>query len=203
MCCSTRDGRVKLADFGLAKFSDCHQDLTRTGAAIGTVAYMSPEQAGGGDVGMTSDVYSFGVLVYELLTGERPFKGDSPGAVIGALLAGRHVPVGDQRKGLPADLSAVVERCLSHDPRGRFGSGQGLLDALRLALSEDVHSRRFCTLGQDRRPAARGSTSRRSGHPLLHDVRWRVARGLGGRIRSVHRPRPRLLHASRDGVGAA
>ena len=134
----TRDGRVKLADFGLAKFSDRHQDLTRTGAAIGTVAYMSPEQAGGGDVGMTSDIYSFGVLAYELLTGERPFKGDSPGAVIGALLAGRHVPVGDQRKGLPADLSAVVERCLSHDPRGRFGSGQGLLDALRLALSEDV-----------------------------------------------------------------
>ena len=65
----TRDGRVKLADFGLAKFSDRHQDLTRTGAAVGTVAYMSPEQAGGGDVGMTSDIYSFGVLAYRIAHG--------------------------------------------------------------------------------------------------------------------------------------
>ena len=133
----SEEGRVKLADFGLAKFHDPDQDLTRTGAAIGTVAYMSPEQASGGDVGLPSDIFSFGVMAYELLTGQLPFKGESPGAVIGAVLSGRHTPLADLRRDLPAGLVAVVERCLATEPRARFQRGTDVAEALRHALSED------------------------------------------------------------------
>jgi pimeloyl-ACP methyl ester carboxylesterase len=129
------EGRVKLADFGLATFRDLDRDATRTAGAVGTVAYMSPEQASGEEVGATSDVFSFGVLAYELLTGERPFQGAGPGAVIAAILSGRHTPLGDARKGLPDGLVAVVERCLQKDPRARFESGDDLARALRRALA--------------------------------------------------------------------
>ena len=132
----TTGGRLKLADFGLAKFYDPDQDLTRTGAAIGTVAYMSPEQAGGGDIGSPSDIFSFGVMAYELLTGHLPFKGDSPGAVIGAILTGRHRPIAELRRDLPAALASVVERCLAHDPRDRFPGGSDLEQALRHTLAD-------------------------------------------------------------------
>ncbi|HYN07362.1 MAG TPA: alpha/beta fold hydrolase [Vicinamibacterales bacterium] len=131
------DGRIKLADFGLAKFQTPDRDLTRTGAAVGTVAYMSPEQASGGDVGLPSDIFSFGVLAYELLTGQLPFKGESPGAVIGAILSGRHTPLADLRSGLPAGLVAVVERCLAKEPGARFQCGKDVAQALRRAFAED------------------------------------------------------------------
>lgn len=129
------EGRVKLADFGLAKFREVDSDATRTGGAVGTVAYMSPEQASGDEVGPASDVFSFGVLAYELLTGQRPFQGDSPGAVIAAIVSGRHRPLADARRGLPVELAAVVERCLENQPGARFQNGTDLARALRRALA--------------------------------------------------------------------
>jgi eukaryotic-like serine/threonine-protein kinase len=69
------DGRIRLADFGLAKFWNLSRDATRTAEAVGTVAYMSPEQARGDEVGSSSDIFSFGVLSYQLLTGLLPFRG--------------------------------------------------------------------------------------------------------------------------------
>jgi pimeloyl-ACP methyl ester carboxylesterase len=128
------EGRIKLADFGLAKFRDLDRDVTRTGGAVGTVAYMSPEQASGGEVGPASDIFSFGVLAYELLTGQRPFKGEGPGAVIAAISIGRHAPLSDVRKGLPGGLAAFVERCLEKEPGARFQTGQELARALRGVL---------------------------------------------------------------------
>jgi len=129
------EGRIKLADFGLAKFRDLDRDVTRTAGTVGTVAYMSPEQASGGEVGPPSDIYSFGVLAYELLTGQRPFGGAGPGAVIAAIVSGRHTPLSDMRKGLPDGLAAVVERCLEKEPRARFQSGKDLARALRHGLA--------------------------------------------------------------------
>jgi pimeloyl-ACP methyl ester carboxylesterase/tRNA A-37 threonylcarbamoyl transferase component Bud32 len=124
------DGRVKLADFGLAKFRDRDRDVTRTAGTIGTVAYMSPEQARGEEVGPASDVFSFGILAYELLTGRRPFTGESPGAVIGALLSGRHAPLADARPGLPTALVTAIERCLQKDPEARYQNGKAVARAL-------------------------------------------------------------------------
>jgi pimeloyl-ACP methyl ester carboxylesterase/tRNA A-37 threonylcarbamoyl transferase component Bud32 len=129
------DGRVKLADFGLAKFRDLDRDVTRTAGVVGTVAYMSPEQAIGDEVGPTSDIFSLGVLAYELLTGRLPFNGDSPGAVIGAILTGRHTPLTEMRGQIPVELAAVVERCLEREPGARFQCGSDVARALRRALS--------------------------------------------------------------------
>jgi pimeloyl-ACP methyl ester carboxylesterase len=113
----TADGRVKLADFGLATELDLDRDATRTAAIVGTVAYMSPEQASGAEIGPASDVYSFGVLAYELLAGERP--------------AGQ--PLRERR---PGALAGVIDRCLDRDPRARFANGADLARALRAAATE-------------------------------------------------------------------
>ena len=130
----TDDGRTKLVDFGLARYFDVDRDGTRTGGLLGTVAYMSPEQVNGLELGPPSDVCSFGVLAFELLTGQRPFRGEGPGAVLGAIANGRHTPIQDVRKDLSAQLSAVVERCLQPDPGARFHNGTELASALRRLL---------------------------------------------------------------------
>ncbi|MCA1563593.1 MAG: alpha/beta fold hydrolase [Acidobacteria bacterium] len=131
----THEGRVKLADFGLARCRELDQDVTRTVGVVGTVAYMSPEQANGGEVGPTSDIFSFGVLAYELLTGQLPFKGQGPGAMIAAIVRGGYTPIVAVRREVPGELAAVVERCLEKDPAARFQSGTDLAHALQRALS--------------------------------------------------------------------
>ncbi len=130
------DGRVKLVDFGLSKFHDPDGDVTRTAGTVGTVAYMSPEQACGAKLGPASDVFSFGVLAYELLTGQRPFRGEGAGAVLSAIVSGRHIPLSELRVDLPGRLVALIERCLERDPRGRFQSGRELAHALQRVLSD-------------------------------------------------------------------
>jgi pimeloyl-ACP methyl ester carboxylesterase len=132
------DGRVKLVDFGLSKFRDLDRDVTRTAGTVGTVAYMSPEQACGTELGPASDIFSFGVLAYELLTGQRPFRGEGPGAVISAIVSGRHTPLPDLRTDLPPRLVALVERCLARDAPMRFQNGTELAHALRrVSASQD------------------------------------------------------------------
>ena len=127
----TDDHRTKLVDFGLARSFDLDRDGTRTGGLLGTVAYMSPEQVNGLELGPTSDVFSFGVLAYELLTGQRPFRGAGPGAVLGAIASGRHTPIQEARKDLAPDLSALVERCLQIEPGARFQNASEVARALR------------------------------------------------------------------------
>jgi len=125
------DGRAKLVDFGLAKFRDMDRDVTRSAGAVGTFAYMSPEQANGTEVGPASDIFSFGVLAYELLTGRRPFQGDGPGAVLAAIVRDPHVPLSELRRDLPSRLVSLVESCLEKEARARYQSGRELLHALR------------------------------------------------------------------------
>ncbi len=124
------DGRVKLVDFGLSKFRDLDRDVTRTAGTVGTVAYMSPEQACGAELGPALDVFSFGVLAYELLTGQRPFRGEGPGAVLSAIVSCRHTPLRELRMDLPSRLVALVERCLARDAQTRFQNGMELAHAL-------------------------------------------------------------------------
>ena len=194
----TSDGRVKLVDFGLSTVAAPGDDATRTQGVLGTVAYMSPEQARGRDLTPASDVFACGVLMYELLTGQRPFQGEGPGGVLAALLAGERVPLADLRGDLPDALVAVVERCLEPDPELRFTDGQALVLALQRVESDSrpggpatagqFGSRRvvrrlqeqeirFATTATPTRPRRR-ARRRPSGQG---DSAWHVRRRLDGR----------------------
>ena len=124
----TRDGHVKILDFGLAKLAT-QTRLTKTGSTLGTIAYMSPEQASGGDVDARSDIFSLGAVFYELLTGELPFRGDHEAAIIYGIMNADPVPVGQRRDDLPPDLQRVVETALCKEPAWRYQTATDLFAA--------------------------------------------------------------------------
>jgi len=127
-----KNGYAKLADFGLAKLTEDRppsdstltmaEPQTRPGMIIGTVAYMSPEQASGKPLDHRSDVFSFGVLLYELLSGRRPFGGASEMEVLKTVIHGSPEPLGDD---VPLPLRMAVEKALEKDPAERY---QGMRD---------------------------------------------------------------------------
>jgi serine/threonine protein kinase len=125
------EGQTKVVDFGLAKFRDFDLDTILTAGTIGTVAYMSPEQASGSKLGPQSDVFSFGILAYELLTGERPFKGNGPGALLSTIMSGSYKPINESRRDLSQQLVTLIEKCLATDPNRRYQNGSELAEALR------------------------------------------------------------------------
>ncbi len=136
-----------VTDFGIAKAvasarDEPGSDITTRGLAIGTPAYMAPEQAGGDEaVDQRADLYSFGCLAYELLVGEPPFKRPSARAMIAAHLVEEPVPVGSRRPGLPPQIAEVVMRCLAKEPALRPQSAEEVLEALSgvaLAAGEEA-----------------------------------------------------------------
>ena len=111
-----RDGRVKLIDFGLARWTGASR-VTEQGLAVGTAAYMAPEQLRGQEAGPAADLWALGVVLYEMLAGRHPFGGERQGMVHNVLYESPQ-PV-DAREGLPADLQTLVARCLAKEPRER------------------------------------------------------------------------------------
>jgi len=131
--------RVKLVDFGLAKFAG-GAGLTRAGVAIGTPAYMSPEQAEGKAVDHRTDLWSLGTVLYEMLAGLRPFSGDSDHAVMYAVIHNEPPPLSEVRPEVTADLLGVIDRCLEKDPDERYQSAASLLRDLRLLRGDSSPS---------------------------------------------------------------
>jgi len=132
----TPKGQAKIMDFGLAK-STGQTTITRTGAAIGTVAYMSPEQARGETVDHQTDIWSLGVVLYEMLTGQLPFKGDREQTVIYSILNVDPEPITELRKEVPGSMDTIVKRCLEKDPAKRYESVRDLLTDLR-TVKKDI-----------------------------------------------------------------
>src|SRR3954463_11134629 len=125
------DGQAKVADFGIARAG--HSEMTQTGAIVGTVAYLSPEQAQGMPVDRRSDLYSAGLVLYELLTGHVPFEGEAPVSIALKHVNERPAPVGQLRPGTPPGLDAVVLKALEKDPALRFQTAEEFIAALEAA----------------------------------------------------------------------
>ncbi|MGV8041928.1 MAG: protein kinase [Thermoanaerobaculaceae bacterium] len=129
--------QAKIADFGLARITGSGE-TTRTGGVVGTLAYMSPEQAQGQETDQRTDVWSVGCVIYEMLAGRAPFS-PSPGQVdLVALLHADPKPIASHRPDIPPRLGAVIDRCLQKDPRRRYPDAASLLDDLRAIDPEAV-----------------------------------------------------------------
>ncbi|MGA7614550.1 MAG: protein kinase [Thermoanaerobaculia bacterium] len=149
----TRDGFAKILDFGLAKVAQppvsddektAELDIaTHPGIVVGTAAYMSPEQARGGRTDFRSDQFSFGSILYELLSGHRPFSGESPIDTLSAVIHKDPEDLRSANPRIPEPLAWVVKRCLSKDPAERYASTLDLaqeLDSIRDRLTESAGS---------------------------------------------------------------
>ncbi len=124
-------GRILVMDFGLAKTLEGDR-MTQTGAMVGTMEYMSPEQALAGNLDQRSDIFSLGLIFYELLTGQTPFRADSALASLIKRTQERVVPVSEFDKSVPPELSQIVSRCLERDVALRYQSAAELLADLEL-----------------------------------------------------------------------
>ena len=138
------DGQVKIVDFGLAlqveppdqQTTDstavtAADRLTRSGSAVGTVAYMSPEQASGETPDARTDLFSLGVVLYEMATRALPFRGNTPLGVAAAIMHDPPVPFSESAVDIPAGLREIILRCLAKDKRRRPASAKQVADALR------------------------------------------------------------------------
>src|SRR5262249_20906572 len=139
------DGRVKVLDFGLARLADtgpaaapdgqvATQQVSRVGQVVGTVAYMSPEQAQGQPVDHRSDIFSLGILLFEMAPGRRRFEGNSVPGTMAAIIESPPRPLEPLKPELPDEFGRIVRRCLGKDPARRYQSALDLrndLDDLR------------------------------------------------------------------------
>jgi tetratricopeptide (TPR) repeat protein len=166
----TDDG-VRILDFGLAKFADARLKLTLEGSTIGTIAYMSPEQARGEEADARSDVWAVGVVLYEMLTGAVPFRGGYPEAISHAIRHDTPRPIRDRVPEVTEALEQLVFRALLKEPAMRVPSARGLARALRLLQGRTLP----VDLRTEELPAdvpAGGRTTQRRG-------RWRSGKAAG------------------------
>ncbi len=137
----TPKGQIKVMDFGLAKLKGSLK-LTRTSSTVGTLGYMSPEQIQGGEVDHRSDIFSFGVVLFEMLTGQLPFRGEHEAAIVYSIVNEQPKPLTDFLPDAPPALSDIFAKAFEKDPNERYQSAADLaVDLKRLKKQSSTHSR--------------------------------------------------------------
>jgi hypothetical protein len=167
-------GLPKVGDFGLAKQLDLSQKLTLEKGVMGTASYMSPEQAAGQNerVGPATDVYALGVILYEMLTGRRPFQGDSFLSTLEQVRTLPPTPPRELRPDVPPELEAICLRCLAKQPAGRYPTAA--------ALADDLHQYRTRVADPNAAPTVpQIHTEATQAVPVWRGRRWAVGAGLG------------------------
>jgi serine/threonine protein kinase/Tol biopolymer transport system component len=127
--------QIKVMDFGLAKLKGSLK-LTRTSSTVGTLGYMAPEQIQGGEVDARSDIFSFGVVLYEMLTGQLPFRGEHEAAMMYSIVNEEPEPIQRYRPELPSELSHIISRSLEKDPEDRYQTVHDVVIELRRVKKE-------------------------------------------------------------------
>ena len=126
-----------MTDFGIARITASSK--TKTGVVLGTPSYMSPEQLSGKHVDGRSDLFSLGVMMYEMLTGTRPFRGDSMATLMFQIANEPHPDIREHCPELPESLSRLIDKLLSKDPNTRIGTGNELVKGIIQCLN-DMHA---------------------------------------------------------------
>lgn len=149
----TRDGTLKVADFGIAKAAFVTSDITTTGAILGTVTYLSPEQARGQEPDSRSDLYSLGIVLYEVATGRPPFIGENQIATAMKHLREDPPPLRSIKAGIPRSLETAILRAIQKEPGARYQTAEEMRSALEAAASAGATS----VISPRRRGATRSS----------------------------------------------
>jgi serine/threonine protein kinase/tetratricopeptide (TPR) repeat protein len=214
----TPDGRVKVLDFGLAKLitaspiddgltGEPTAALTGEGRIVGTVAYMSPEQAEGKPIDQRTDIFSLGVMLYELATGERPFQGDTSISVLSSIIKDSAQPVTTLRPSLPRELSHIIHRCLVKDADHRYQTAKDVRNELEdLKRDNEVRLQTTDDLSGALKPSAESASIRVVATPApKRRTVWKAITttatvvGVGVIVAFVYLSRPRAFH-ERDSV---
>ncbi|MBL8192036.1 MAG: protein kinase [Acidobacteria bacterium] len=158
-----RDGYVKVLDFGLAKMSEDQtlslstsaSSLTNPGTVMGTISYMSPEQARAQKVDARTDIFSLGIVLYEMLTGRSPFEGETMSDMLAAILKSEPLPLPNNLTGMPAALQQVIAQALVKDRAGRYQTIRALADDLKQCAENLQFQARLARSGEAGQPANR------------------------------------------------
>ena len=156
----TKDGRVKILDFGLAKLtqpegqeqaSATMTHATEAGVVMGTAGYMSPEQVRGAAVEARSDIFSFGAILYEMVSGKRAFHRETPADTMSAILKEEPADLSETNRNVSPALERIVHHCLEKNPEQRFHSASDIAFDLEHPFGRDEHERQRQDGGDSRR----------------------------------------------------